>query len=94
MTRYDTIKTIAADELLLTAKEVVRAKRRRRKRDARTHGLWRCVPGEEEWLVEVVVNIDDEVVVGDGVYLRPRELAIDQYPLQHPHFIHHVFTAR
>ena len=53
-----------------------------------------CVPGEEEWLVEVVEDIDDEVVVGDGVNLRPRGLPIDQYPLQckpiHSASFHHA----
>lgn len=42
----------------------------------------KCVPGEEEWLGEVVVDVDDEVVVGDGLDLRPRELVVDQDPLQ------------
>lgn len=40
------------------------------------------VPGEEERLVELVEDVDDEVVVGDGLDLRPRELVVDQDPLQ------------
>lgn len=43
---------------------------------------WWYVPGEEERLVELVEDVDDEVVVGDGLDLRPRELVVDQDPLQ------------
>lgn len=39
------------------------------------------VPGDEEWVVELVEDVDDEVVVGDGLYRRPRELPVDQDPL-------------
>lgn len=45
----------------------------------------RRLPGEEEGDGQVVEDIDDDVVVGDGVDLRARELAVDQYPLHsHP----------
>ena len=30
---------------------------------------------------QVVEDVDDDVVVGDGVDLRPRELHVDQDPL-------------
>ena len=30
---------------------------------------------------QVVEDVDDDVVVGDGVDLRPRELPVDQDPL-------------
>lgn len=35
-------------------------------------------PGEEERLRQVVVDIDDEVVIGHRVYVRPWELPIDE----------------
>ena len=44
-------------------------------------GEYSYVPGEEERLVELVEDVDDEVVVGDGLDLRPRELVVDQDPL-------------
>ena len=36
------------------------------------------VPGEEERLVEVVEHVDDNVVVGGAVDLRPRELTVNE----------------
>ena len=51
----------------------------------RCSGEYSYVPGEEERLVELVEDVDDEVVVGDGLDLRPRELVVDQDPLQHKH---------
>lgn len=41
------------------------------------------LPWKEEWLVEVVVDADDQVVVGDAVDGGPRELPVYQNPLQH-----------
>jgi hypothetical protein len=49
---------------------------------------WEAVaelPREEEGGGQVVEDVDDDVVVGDGVDLRPRELAVDQNPLHHIH---------
>ena len=44
----------------------------------------RCknVPRNEEWLSEVVIDIDNQVVICNSVYLGPRKLAINQDPLQ------------
>lgn len=36
------------------------------------------LPGEEERLIQAVEDVDDDVVVGYRVYIRPRELPIDQ----------------
>lgn len=41
------------------------------------------LPGEEERLIQAVEDVDDDVVVGNRVYIRPRELPIDQDTL-HP----------
>ena len=53
-----------------------------------------AVPGQEERLVELVEDVDDEVVVGDRLDLRPRELVVDQDPLQHFQAIRHCFSDR
>jgi hypothetical protein len=41
-----------------------------------------CVPGKEEGLVQAVKHVDNEVVIGNGVNIRARELAVDEYSLQ------------
>lgn len=41
-----------------------------------------CVPGKEEGLIQTVKHVDDEVVIGNGVNIRARELAIDENSLQ------------
>ena len=52
------------------------------------------LPGEEEGDRQVVEDVDDDVVVGDGVDLRPRELAVDQYPLHsQSHPIHAAISG-
>jgi hypothetical protein len=48
----------------------------------RVLALLDAVPGEEEGLVEVVDDVDDEVVVGDAVDARARELPVDQDALR------------
>lgn len=45
-------------------------------------------PGEEEGVGKAVEDVDDDVVVGHGVDLRPRELPIYQNPLQPSHILH------
>ena len=45
---------------------------------------WRMqLPWKEKWLIQVVVNTDDQVVIGDAVDRRPRKLPINQNSLQH-----------
>ena len=39
-------------------------------------------PGEEKWLIEIVVDADDEIIIRDRLDLRSREHSIDQNPLQ------------
>jgi hypothetical protein len=42
-----------------------------------------ALPCNEEGLVEFVVDVDDEVVVGDAVDARAGKLPVDQDALQH-----------
>lgn len=37
------------------------------------------IPGDEKRLVQAVVDIDDEIVVGNGVNIWTRKLAVDEY---------------
>jgi len=39
------------------------------------------IPGEEDWLVKEVKDIDDNVIVAGAVYFRAWELAVDEDPL-------------
>lgn len=41
-----------------------------------------CVPGDEKRLVQAVVDIDDEIIVGNGVNIWARKLAVDEYSLK------------
>ena len=41
-----------------------------------------CSPGEQKRLSQALVDVDDEIIVGDGVDIRTGELAIDQDSLQ------------
>lgn len=39
------------------------------------------IPWEEEGLIQVVEDIDDKVIVGGGVDVGPRKLAVDENDL-------------
>lgn len=44
------------------------------------------LPRDQEGLVQAIVDVDDQVVVGHALDLRPWKLTIDQDPLAHiPH---------
>jgi hypothetical protein len=41
------------------------------------------VPRNEEWFSEVIIDTDNQVFIGNSIYLRPWKLTINQDPLQH-----------
>ena len=48
--------------------------------------LWReFLPRKEKWLRQAVVNIDDEIIVGDGIDIWPWKLSVYQNPLHKKH---------
>lgn len=51
-------------------------------------------PCNEERLRQAVVNVDNEVVIGDGVDFRPGKLPIDQNTLQKQTKIPLTFQSR
>lgn len=53
-----------------------------RSRKGKWRGRERVVPGDEERLIQAVVDIDNEIVIGDGVNIWAWELPIDEYPLE------------
>lgn len=40
------------------------------------------VPGDEKRLVQAIVDIDNEIVIGDGVNIWAWELSINEYSLK------------
>lgn len=48
----------------------------------------KSLPRKEEWLIQVVLNSDNQIIICNAVNMRPRKLPIYQDSLQH---ISHCF---